>query len=58
VRLADGTQLAVAGLVLLSDERRLPLGYTVVAHPRLTLGMLLNTLAHRPARALAAYDGR
>ena len=24
----------------------------------LTLGMLLNTLAGRPARALAAYDGR
>jgi hypothetical protein len=24
----------------------------------LTLGMLLNTLARRPARALAAYDGR
>ncbi len=24
----------------------------------LTLGILLNTLAGRPARALAAYDGR
>ncbi len=24
----------------------------------LTLGMLLNTLTGRPARALAAYDGR
>ena len=24
----------------------------------LTIGMLLNTLAHRPARALAIYDGR
>ena len=24
----------------------------------LTLGMLLNTLSGRPARALAAYDGR
>jgi hypothetical protein len=24
----------------------------------LTLGILLNTLARRPARALAAYDGR
>jgi len=24
----------------------------------LTIGMLLNTLAHRPARALAVYDGR
>src|SRR6266542_5962253 len=147
VRLADGTQLAVAGypgcerrsefagfarygyaksqhrflwgvrLVLLTDERGLPLGYTVVpANEKeyepladllsgtpaevviadkglwgrgyrdrlaaggvtlltpdrtrtaanlgrervlaLTIGVLLNTLAGRPARALAAYDGR
>jgi len=30
-----------------------------IAQPiALTLGVLLNTLAGRPARALAAYDGR
>lgn len=37
-----------------------PTGLAVRIAPRLlalTLGILLNTLAGRPARALAAYDG-
>ena len=40
---------------------RTPAGLVVRIAQRilaLTLGMLLNTLAGRPARALAAYDGR
>jgi DDE family transposase len=40
---------------------RTPAGLTVRIAQRilaLTIGMLLNTLAGRPARALAAYDGR
>src|SRR6266545_462794 len=68
-------------LVLLTDPRGVPLGYTLVpANEKeyeplaktpaglavriaqrllaLTLGILLNTLTGRPARALAAYDGR
>ena len=66
-------------LVLLTDSRGLPLGYTIVPanekeyDPLADLltgtaaevvigdkgfGMLLNTISGRPARALAAYDGR
>ena len=40
---------------------RTPAGLAVRIAQRilaLTIGMLLNTLAGRPARALAAYDGR
>ena len=32
-----------------------PIGQRILA---LTIGILLNTLSGRPARALAAYDGR
>jgi hypothetical protein len=40
---------------------RIPAGLAVRVAQRIlarTIGMLLNTLTGRPARALAAYDGR
>jgi hypothetical protein len=48
MRLAQHLAKTPAGLALRIAQRILAL----------TLGMLLNTLAGRPARALAVYDGR
>jgi hypothetical protein len=48
MRLEQHLARTVAGLVIRIAQRILAL----------TIGMLLNTLAHRPARALAIYDGR
>src|SRR5215216_3264209 len=62
-------RLAAAGVELITparerttgnetDERRLASVRLAQRLLALTLGILLNTLAGRPARALAAYDGR
>jgi hypothetical protein len=48
MRLEQHLARTPAGLVIRIAQRILAL----------TIGILLNTLAHRPARALAIYDGR